>query len=177
MKARWLRIFGERSLTLIGALFPDFASADAAQRSLKRDAALVGEVMMIGPDDRLTAMKIEPEQKGIWGTLWRSHVVLGVGGFLLGLLASAALWASGWSAARLKPGYTTLFITVLFSFAGGMLGGLLTLRPDHARVIGKLRRALNQRQWAVVVRPTRAEHAALAMEPLQQLGAGPLRSF
>lgn len=58
-----------------------------------------------------------------------------------------------------------------------MLGGLLTLRPDHAVVIRTLRRALKQHQWAVVVRPTSEAHAALAMNRLQQCGAEPLRSF
>jgi hypothetical protein len=177
MKRTPLRFFGERSQTLVGAPFPDFESADAAQRSLTRDAALVGEVIVVGPDDPLTAIKLEPEQRGIWYTMLRTHAVFGAAGVVLGLLASAALWLTQWPAVRLNPGYTTLFVTVLFTFAGGMLGGLLTLRPDHAMVIRKLRRALKHRQWAVVVRPTSEEHTELAMQRLQQCGASPLRSF
>jgi hypothetical protein len=177
MKRPGFGIFGERSLTLVGAPFPDLASAEAAQRNLTRDAELDGEVILVGPEDPLTAMKLEPEPRGIWYTMLRTHAFFGVAGFALGLLASAALWWSGWPAARLNAGYMTLFVTVLFTFADGMLGGLPTLRPDHAMAIRELRRALKHRQSAVLVRPTSENHPKLAMQRLQQCGASPLRSF
>ena len=170
-------LFGERSLTLIGAVFPDSGSARAAEHALERDAALNGEVAVIGPDDPLTALKLEPETHGIWKTAIRSHAVLGLVGLALGLLAALLLQATGWPAAVSSFGYLLLFLGVMGAFAGMLIAGMITLRPDHGIVIRQLREALARRHWALVVRPRSEDHALRAMERLQALGASPLRSL
>jgi hypothetical protein len=66
---------------------------------------------------------------------------------------------------------------VFGAFAGGMAGGLLTLRPDHALVIRQIRSALKQGRWAVVVHPRDGGRADAACATLQAAGAAPLRSL
>jgi len=175
MKKRSL-IFGERSLTLIGASFGSFSAADRARRLLEREPSLGGEVSLLTPDDPLAALKLEPEHAGIWRTMIKSHVVLGAGGALLGALAAA--WVTGaWPGAMLSPGYTLLFLTVLGAYAGMLLAGLLTLRPDHGYVIRRLRDSIARHHWAVVVRPSSRPRARLALRRLRGLGVEPVSSF
>lgn len=176
MNNRWM-IFGERSLTLVGASFPDFESAHHAKSLLERRPALDGEVALIGPDDPHAGMKFEPEQAGIWKTAIRSHVVLGLLGALAGAVGAWGLAVADWQAATLSIGYATLFLAVVGGFAGMILAGLLTIRPDHGYVIRRLREALKRRRWAVVVRPLKRSHAPVAMEELRRVGAAPLRSL
>ncbi|MFT3819982.1 MAG: hypothetical protein QM750_20605 [Rubrivivax sp.] len=175
MKKRRL-IFGERSLTLIGASFGSFSAADRARRLLEHEPSLGGEVSLIAPDDPLAAVKLEPEHAGIWRTLIKSHVVLGAAGAVAGALA-AGLATDLWAGATLSPGYTLLFMTVLGAYAGMLLAGLLTLRPDHGYVIRRLRDSLARRNWAVVVHPSSRPRARLALRRLRGLGVEPVSSF
>lgn len=173
---KWM-IFGERSLTLVGATFPDHDSALQAKTLLERSAALRGEVAVVGPDDPQAGMKFEPEQAGIWKTALRSHAVLGIAGVLAGAALAAALAAAGWAPVAQSVGYAAMFLGVMGGFAGMILAGLLTIRPDHGLVIRKLREALKRRRWAVVVRPLKRSLAPVAMEALRRAGAAPMRSL
>jgi len=132
---------------------------------------------VVGPDDPLAGMKFEPEQAGIWKTAIRSHAVLGAASLLAGVALAALLAWAGWAPAQLNLGYAALFLAVIGGFAGMILAGLLTIRPDHGYVIRKLREALQRRRWAVVVRPLRRSLAPVAMEELRRAGASPLRSL
>lgn len=170
-------LFGERSLTLVAASFSDRRRAREAADALCRDSQLDGEVTVVGPGDPMRARKFEPEQNGIWCTLLRAHLFLGIVGAVAGVLATGAVLATGWAAALHSPGYLLLFLTVMGAFAGMMAGGLLTLRPDHGFVIRAMRDSLRQRQWAVVVRPLNRLQVEAAVSGLQRAGARPMRSF
>lgn len=163
--------FGERSLTLVAADFDDRDAALAAASSLQGD-----EVSVIAPGDPLAARKLEPDQRGIWRTLIRSHLILGAGGALIGVTVALALIA-GWAAAASSPLYTLVFGVVMGAFLGMIAAGVLTLRPDHARVIRRVHAALRRGRWAVVVRPLDGLHARSAYAALQAAGAHPMRSF
>lgn len=163
--------FGERSLTLVAADFDDRASALAAASTLPDE-----EVSVIAPGDPLVASKLEPDQRGIWRTMIRSHLILGVAGALVGLAASWALTAN-WAAAAGSPGFTALFAGVMGAFAGMIIAGALTLRPDHGLVIRRVHAALRRGRWAVVVRPLDAAHTQATLSALRAAGAHPMRSF
>jgi hypothetical protein len=107
----------------------------------------------------------------------KSHVVLGAAGAVAGALAAAVMASGGWAGATLSPGYTLLFLTVLGAYAGMLLAGLLTLRPDHGYVIRRLRDAIARRNWAVVVHPSSRPRARLALRRLRGLGVEPISSF
>jgi hypothetical protein len=171
-----LNPIGEASRTLVAASFDDAAQAEAVASTLKSDPQVDGEVSVIAPGDPLAARKMEPEQRGIWRTLRRGHLVFGAAGVLLGLVVSF-IAIRQWAAAADSPGFTVLFITVLGAFFGLMVGGLITLRPDHDAVIQQVRAALERGQWAVVVRPLSDACARNALSTLEKAGATPLRSL
>jgi len=60
---------------------------------------------------------------------------------------------------------------VAMVFFGGLigllLGGLLTARPDHVRVIATVRRAIRKGRWAVVIHPVSQRQLDLAMRELR----------
>lgn len=170
-------LFGERSLTLVAASFPNRWQARAAADALRRDSELDGEVAVVGPEDTQVARKFEPEQTGIWCTMLRAHLILGVAGAAAGALAAVAFVMAGWPAASHSPGFLLLFLSVMGAFVGMMVGGLLTLRPDHGVVIRAMRAALRRREWAVVVRPLSRVQVDAAVAGLERAGSRPLRSF
>lgn len=163
--------FGERSLTLVAADFDDRASALAAASTLPDE-----EVAVIAPGDPQVARKLEPDQRGIWWTMIRSHLILGTGGLLLGLAAAWVLTTT-WAAAASSPGFTALFAAVMGAFMGMMIAGALTLRPDHGLVIRHVRTALRRGRWAVVVHPVDGLQTRAALSALRAAGAEPMRSF
>lgn len=171
-------ILGERSSTLIGADFPNRASAMAAADMLREDPMLEGEVAVVGPNDPLTDQKMEPEENGIWKTLVRSHLILGGLGLLTGALATAtAVYVLEWQAAVASPWFALLFFSVIGTVFGMLAAGLVTMRPDHGVVIARLERALGRDRWAVIVRPRDESPALSAMALLKECGGRPSRSL
>lgn len=172
-----LSLFGERSLTIVAATFDDRDQAEAAADELLRDVSSVGPVAVVAPDEPEVARKMEPEQRGIWVTLVRSHVILGIGGVLVGVLAAVGLVIAPWPAAAASPGLAALFAGTLGAFFGMMAGGLVTLRPDHGAVIRAVREKLKIGQWGVVARPRNERSADRASAALASAGGVPLRSL
>ena len=169
-----LSLFGERSLTVVAAAFDDRQRAESAADELRQHIEKIGPVAFVEPADTEVVRKMEPEQRGIWLTLVRSHVILGVGGVLIGVLVAAGLVVAPWPAAAASPGLAALFAG---GFAGMMAGGLVTLRPDHGAVILSMREKLKVGKWGVVARPSNQAGAAQAFAALARLGGSPVRSL
>ncbi|WP_157272025.1 hypothetical protein [Azohydromonas aeria] len=167
--------FGEHSLTLVAAVFDDPDEAEQVAATLRHDAGLHTAVIHPG-DDRATR-KLEPEQRGIWRTLLRSHALFIPAGALVGVVVALGLIFAGWPAALESPFFAMLFLAMMGAFFGGMLAGLLTLRPDHGVVIRRVRTALARGGHAVVVHPMNELRARAAMATLQRAGAVPVRSL
>lgn len=172
-------LFGERSLTLVAATFADRRSAADAATELRADMPQ-SEVSLVRPSDAGFARKMEPESQGIWRTAIRSHLVLAPAGLALGAVVAAtlvALVALGWPAAASSPMLATLFFATLGLFAGLMLAGLLTLRPDRSRVTLSIRRRSRAGKWAVVAHPTSPEQSERAVARLRKAGGTVIRSL
>ena len=97
-----LSLFGERSLTLVAASFDSHGAAERAAYALKQSTGLDGEVAVIDPGDPLARRKLEPEQRGLWTTLLRSHLILGVAGVAVGVGVGVGASAAGADVAPLK---------------------------------------------------------------------------
>jgi hypothetical protein len=169
-------LFGEQSLTLVAATFSDQATAAEAATELRADLPQV-EVDLVRPRDADFARKMEPESTGIWRTAIRSHLLLGPAGLLVGALAAATLVGLGWPAAASSPMFTFLFLATLGLFAGLMLAGLLTLRPDRSRVTLSIRRRSRTGQWAVVAHPRSPAQSDWVVDRLQKAGGAVIRSI
>ena len=169
-------LFGERSLTLVAATFPDRIAADAAASALRAELPLA-VIDLVRPRDAAFARKMEPDSQGIWRTAIRSHLILGLVGLALGLTVAAALVVAGWPAAAASPLFATVFLSTLGAFAGLMLAGLLTLRPDRGRVTMAIRRRNRAGQWTVVAHPTSPAQSERAALSLQKSGGKVMRSL
>ncbi len=177
-------MFGEKSLTKVVALFGDRASAEAvAARALRLPGMEPSQVRLLSQDDLKThradlfGRKMEPEQRGILQTLFRAHLVGGFAGGTLGVVLYAYLMSTGHPMMVSSP--LLAFIAIVgFSITFGLLlGGLVTLRPDHIRVITQVRSALRAGRFALVLHPTDSHQTQLAQELLEGSGAQVLRTL
>lgn len=177
-------IFGERSLTKVAGLFASKSGAETAAQQLRAAAGLDDpQVYVVGPPDGAAAdslalsRKLEPEQAGIWRTLIRAHIVMGVVGGAIGVLIYLGLLAVGNPAVKSTPGMSLFGIVAIAGAIGLLVGGLLTARPDHSWVIVTVRRAVRQGRWAVVVHPLTQQQLDAAMQELRARSDRVVRSL
>jgi len=177
-------VFGERSLTKVAAVFDDKDSAEHAAEDLKQagvisasQVSLVGPGDMAGPAGESLSRKLEPEPTGIWHTLIRAHVFTGTLGAIAGVLLYIVFAWSGNDAILSTP-YMSLWIMIFFGTTFGLLvGGLLTLRPDHYRVIAMVRKAVASGHWAVVTHPSNHRQIEFVLDELHSRSKHVVRSF
>lgn len=160
---------GEVSNSKVAAVFANASAATEVAARLRSTLQLSeAQVQVITPSDPQPGRKLEPESRGIFLTIIRAHVRLAALGAVTGAVAFAVLWARG---LPLIVNSAVLAACVMVAFgtvAGLMLGGLLSLRPDHDLYINKVREALADGRSAVVVhafsREQNAQAAALLSE-------------
>lgn len=183
MKIRHV-IFGEHSLTKLAGLFECQRDAERVAWELKRNAGLNdGQVSLVGASDGTAldsptfSRKLEPEQAGIWRTLIRAHVIGAIAGMVAGLLVYAGFVVAHSSAILSTPAMSLVAMVFLGGLAGLLVGGLLSLRPDHYRVIAVVRRAIREEQWALVIHPVTEMQLDQSLKILQARSCRVVRSF
>ena len=102
--------------------------------------------------------------------LW-SHARLGVFGMLAGLLAYAVLRMQDVPMVVQSPWLSLGALLFFGAIAGLMLGGLVTLRPDHDAYVLKVLGALREGDSAVVVHALSAEQKRQAERILADAGS------
>jgi len=177
-------IFGERSLTKVAGLFPSKSLAESVARQVKQTAGLDDpQVYLVGPPDGAAfnspafSRKLEPESKGIWRTLIRAHVFAGTAGVIVGILVYLGFIAAENAAVKSTPGMSLVAMVFFGGLTGLLLGGLLTARPDHARVITIVRRAIRQGRWAVVIHPLTQHQLDMSLRELRDRSDRVVRSL
>ena len=176
--------FGEKSLTKVVGIFGSEAAAKAAAVSLAKAATLApDQVRTLSPKDdsgkrdKLLGRKMEPEERGIIRTLVRTHLAMGALGAAAGFALYAALRASGQPAILASPLPSMAVIVGFACVFGLLLGGLLSLRPDHVKLISDVREALTAGSWAVVAHPVNASQTQAAIDYFASTDARVLRSL
>jgi hypothetical protein len=171
-------LFGERSLTKVAAFFHQGRDAYAAAQRVVREGRLpIKSVVVIGPGDRSPGRKLEPEGQAIFATLLRSHLILGAAGLVAGLVFGGFLIVAGIEFAAASP-YCTMGAATAFGLIGGLiLGGLVTLRPDHELLINRVKEGLRMGRWVVVVHPTNPDQETRALTMLQYAGGEVIRTL
>jgi hypothetical protein len=143
---------GELSNSKLAAVFRHERAARAAVQALSSMLSLdPGQVQVITPAEPNPGRKLEPESHGIWRTIVIAHIRLGIAGAVAGLLMFAALYALGVPFIVSSPIAAALVLLFFGSVAGLMLGGLVSLRPDHDRYVQATRDAMTQGDTTVVV--------------------------
>ncbi len=171
-------LFGERSLSKLAGVYGEREAAESAAGRLAGVAGITAaQLRVLGPSDatlshhEIFARSVEPEARGIFRTILRSHAILGVVGAAVGVLIFAWLYSTGMSLIVASP-YFSFFVIVGFVTAFAMMiAGLLSLRPDHTLLMNELRTALRSSRWAVVVHPTSEPQFDAAKQALQASGA------
>ncbi len=135
----------------VSAVFPNQKAADEASEALGNEARLDREqIELVEPDDPGLERKVEHETTNIAWTLARSHVGLGVIGFIVGLVFAAVLWGAGFDFATARPGWLFILAGAVGAVIGLLAAGLVTVRPDHEPMILRAEQASERGQWTVV---------------------------
>lgn len=160
-------IFGEKSLSKVGAAFGDEEHAQSAAAEVSKQAGIASErIRVVRPEDAGFGRKLEPESSGIARTLAKSHLTLGLTGLVLGLLIAAVLVQTDVGLFKWNPFFTVGLLGAFGAVAGLLLGGLVSLRPDHDRLFVFVRDAMRNGKWSVVVHARDHDEAHRARQVL-----------
>ena len=159
----------EVSNSKVAAIFAD-ATAARAEAARVRDALQLSDaqVQVVTPADPRPGHKLEPESHGIFLTMIRAHVVLGLVGAVVGAVAFAVLLAMDIPFIVNSAVMSAALLIGFGAVAGLMFGGLVTLRPDHDPLINKVQHALGEGRSAVVVHAFSHAQSAQARDLLLQ---------
>ena len=150
--ARHELISGEHFDHKLAAIFDSEPAATSWLETLSNDTSLQrSQLMVIQSGDRHPGWELEPEDRGIWKTLLRSHLWLAVAGAVLGGALCVVLMVLGVGFVSAN-GLTALMVFVGFGAVFGLLaGGLVTLRPDHSPYLVKAQSALRRGKIVLAV--------------------------
>lgn len=166
-----LPITEEVSNSKVAAVFDDEAVAREQAARLKQAIGLTdSQVRVVTPRSADPARRLQPESHGIFRTMLYAHARLGVVGLVVGALAFGVLW---WAGIPMIVNSPLAALGVLLFFggtAGLMLGGLVTLRPDHDPYVFKVMGALEEGSSAVVVHAYDVVQRADAQRYLESVG-------
>lgn len=164
-------ITGEVSSHKLAAVFDSGATARNAAAAVVEAVGLEpAQVQVIAPDEPRADARLEPESRGIWHTIVLAHLRLGIlgaiaGGLVFGLLVWLGIpfiVSSPWAAGLVLVGFGGL--------AGLLLGGLVSLRPDHDRYILATHEAMDVDRTTVVVHAFSSQQQQAAAEFLTARG-------
>lgn len=165
-------LVGEHAAHKVSATFATAERAREAAQRLRQGLGLGdAQVQVITPGDPRPGRKMQPEGQGIFRTMIYAHAKLGAVGGVVGALAWLAMRAMG-VAIVTNTGLLTLVVLIGFGITLGLLlGGLLTLRPDHDRYMLSVQEALKEGRSAVVVHAFDGEQRAAAQALLDEISA------
>lgn len=151
-----------------------FASRDAAQAAADAVRAATGlptgNVRTIDGRTRHPGRALEPESGGIFRVMLRAHAVLAAAGFVAGLLLFWLLYRAGVGFVVNAPLPAAGAILFFATMIGTMLGGLVTLRPDHDPYVMSVLAACRDGRAAVIVHGRTAEERDAAVDVLRTTG-------
>ncbi|MEX1199466.1 MAG: hypothetical protein WEB02_01635 [Methylophaga sp.] len=163
-----VNVIDEQHPAKVAAIFNNEAEARAAREELINDGKFGAEtVNIVTPGDDNLSKKIQPESKGIAGTIIKSHGILGVVGLLAGLIAASILIAAGPTFTQDSPLATYFAMGFVGLLIGMMVAGAITLRPDQDPLTNETIQASQQHQWTVIVQTDDRDTNQLAKQILQ----------
>ena len=177
-------LFGERSLTKVAAIFESRVQAETIALRLRQAAGMSeAQVKLVGPQDTTGVVdaplsrKLEPESSGIWRTILRTHLVTGLIGMALGGLLYLSLWLAKNESILSHPLLGLMVMLFFGGIFGLLVGGLLSLRPDHYRVMAAVRKAIRRGRWAVISHPVNPDQTREVINELHRHHVDVVRSL
>ncbi|MEN1971361.1 hypothetical protein WCE34_03280 [Luteimonas sp. MJ204] len=163
---------GEVSNSKLAAVFETgVAARDAAAALIAETGLQAAQVKVIEPDEPDANIKLEPEGRGIWRTILAAHLRLGIAGAVAGALAFGIMMWMGVPFVARSPVAAGLVTTAFGAVGGLLLGGLVSIRPDHDRYIQATHDAMDARRTTVIVHALSREEQERAGEFLSGRGA------
>lgn len=154
MKHR-MALTGEAFDHKVAGLIAGEAAAHEVAAAVRAGTGLKeSQVSVLSPGDDRIGRTLEPENRGIVHTMIRAHLWLGLAGAVAGILAFGIMIALGVQFIVLSPWWSALLLTGFGTIGGLMLGGAVSLRPDHSPYISASREALEEGRHVVVVHAT-----------------------
>jgi hypothetical protein len=171
-------ITGELSNSKVAAVFPSESSARQAASAVAAALSLGGaQVQVVTPAEPHPGRKLEPEARGIWRTIVVAHVRLGIVGAVLGVLAFWLLYSLNIPFV-VQNTIAAALVLLFFGAVGGlMLGGLVSLRPDHDRYVEATRAAMQAGETTVLVHAFSTEQRDQAADFLRAQGGAVTRTL
>lgn len=167
-------LFGERSLTKVAGLFNQQSQAENSMAEVLRIGGVqAGQVRLLGPQharaprQEIFSRSMEPEATGMARTFFQSHFVCGAAGAVLGLGIYAWFYRAAHPMIMSSPLLSFIALVGFGTTFGMLFAGLLSMRPDHIRMITKVRSALRHNHWAVVAHPVDPQQTEKVKEVLQ----------
>lgn len=177
-------LFGEQSVTKVVGLYGTQNDAEAAAAQARAlQGMLPTQVRLLGPQDAKVSHReffgrtLEPEQRGIFRTLFKAHAITGGVGAVIGLLLYTWLYSTGQPMVASSPVVAFIVFLNFGTVFGLIVGGLIALRPDHVKLITSVRSALAGNRWALVLHPVNEAQVQAAKALLIASGAETLSTF
>ncbi|WP_347332867.1 hypothetical protein [Marinimicrobium locisalis] len=146
------RVSGEAIDHKLAAVFEtDSEAQESADAVLEATSLEPDQVQIVRPGDTHAGWELEPEDRGIWRTLVRSHLWLGLVGAVVGLSLYLVLFGVGVGFIANNAVVSVIVLTAFGGVFGLMVGGLVTLRPDHMPYIVTAQSALRAGKTVVAV--------------------------
>lgn len=171
-------VTGESADHKLVAVFSSEAEAHLAVEALARKTGLDdAQVKLVSPGDTHQERQIEPESGGIWRTMARAHIWLGLAGAIAGAILFFTLYVLGIEFIRQSAVTAGIVLTIIGGVIGLMGGGLVTLRPDHARYAQAAQSALKKGQHVLTVHAHSSDELKTVIAELEQHPARVVRTF
>lgn len=162
----------------VAAVFATEQEAQAVGDFLRQKTDLNdNQVLVMTTSDQHQGRELEPESRGIWKTLVRSHIWLAVVGALAGLLLFIVTYATGVAFVVSNAVWSAALFVIFCSILGMMVAGAVTLRPDHTPYIMKAQAALKEGKAVLTVHASSHAQMVAARELLEQQNADIITSL
>ncbi len=174
----WQALFGEKASTKLAAFFDSQDALDRVSSQLREAGGLQNpQLWVVRPHSANYDKRLEPETEGVARTAVRSHIILGGLGLLAGLLLWGILYLMQIPAIVSSPVYSGGAIVAFSTVGGLLLGGLVTARPDHQRVIQAVDTATKEGRWSLVIHPRDEMQCKTVEAVLHDAGVESVRSI
>ncbi|KPP97997.1 hypothetical protein [Marinobacter sp. HL-58] len=147
-----VKLTGEHDDHKVAAVFDTESDARGTAKAICEETSLTDEqVTVLGPTDRHQGKELEPEDRGIWQTLVRSHIGLGAAGAVAGFVLFLVLSAMGVGFVVQNSVVAASVMTAIGAAIGMLVAGAVTLRPDHTPYLVKTQSALRDGKYVLAV--------------------------
>lgn len=146
------RVSGEVLDHKLAAIFDSEEEArKSANAVLEATSLEPNQVQIVRPGGTYAGWELEPEDRGIWRTLVRSHIWLGLVGAVVGLSLFLVLYGIGVGFVANNGVVAATVLATLGTAFGLMAGSLVTLRPDHMPYIITAQSALRAGKIVIAI--------------------------